>query len=175
MTDTKEREGKVDFVDYYTSGISFYAKSSANPGVTKLADLCGKTVAVEKATTEQKESTKQSGTCTKEGKKPVNVLVFPGQNPVSLAIAAGRAELGMVDSPVAAYQIKQTGGQFKLVGESYAFEPYGVAIPKNSGMTTPILAALKQLVANGTYTQILTKWGIQSGAIHEPKINGAIS
>jgi polar amino acid transport system substrate-binding protein len=42
-------------------------------------------------------------------------------------------------------------------------------------MTTPILAALKELMANGTYTQILTKWGIQAGAITTPTINGAIS
>jgi polar amino acid transport system substrate-binding protein len=175
FTDTKEREKTVDFVDYYSAGISFYAKSSANPGVSKLADLCGKTVAVEKGTTEQEEATKQSGKCTKEGKKAVTVLSFPGQNPVNLAIAGGRAELGMVDSPVAAYQIKKTGGAFKLIGESYGFAPYGIAIPKHNGMTAPVLAALKALMANGTYTQILTKWGIQSGAISTPKINGAIS
>jgi polar amino acid transport system substrate-binding protein len=174
FTDTKEREKTVDFVDYYSAGISFYAKSSANPGVTKVTDLCGKTVAVEKGTVEQEEATKQSSKCTKGGKKAVTVLSFPGQNPVNLAIAGGRAEVGMVDSPVAAYQIKKTNGQFKLVGESYSFAPYGIAIPKHSGMTKPILEALKTLIADGTYGQILTKWGIQSGAISTPKINGAI-
>jgi polar amino acid transport system substrate-binding protein len=175
FTDTKEREKTVDFVTYYSAGISFYAKTSANPGVSKISDLCGKTVAVEKGTVELEEATKQGGKCTKEGKKAVNVLSFPGQNPVNLAIASGRAELGMVDSPVAAYQIKKTGGQFKLVGESYSFAPYGIAVPKHSGMAAPILAALKLLMSNGTYGQILTKWGIQSGAISSPKINGAIS
>ncbi|MCW3068191.1 MAG: extracellular solute-binding protein family 3 [Solirubrobacterales bacterium] len=175
FTDTKEREKTVDFVTYYSAGISFYAKSSASTGVTKISDLCGKTVAVEKGTTELEEATKQNAKCTKEGKKAVNVLSFPGQNPVNLAIASGRAELGMVDSPVAAYQIKKTGGQFKLVGQSYGFAPYGIAIPKNSGLAAPMLAALKTLMANGTYRQILTKWGIESGAISTPKINGAIS
>jgi polar amino acid transport system substrate-binding protein len=175
FTDTKEREKTVDFVTYFTAGISFYAKASVNPGVKTVADLCGKAVAVEKGTTEQEEATKQSGKCTKEGKKAVTVLTFPGQNPVNLAIISGRAALGMVDSPVAAYQIKQTGGQLKLVGESYGFAPYGLAIPKHSGLTAPVLAALKALMADGTYTQILAKWGIQSGAITSPKINGAIS
>jgi polar amino acid transport system substrate-binding protein len=175
FTDNKEREKTVDFVTYFTAGISFYAKASSNPGVKTIADLCGKTVAVEKGTVEQEEATKQSGKCAKEKKRSVNVLVYPGQNPVNLAIISGRAELGMVDSPVAAYQIKQTGGQLKLIGESYSFAPYGIAIPKHSGMTAPVLAALKELIANGTYTQILTKWGIQSGAITNPKINGAIS
>ena len=42
-------------------------------------------------------------------------------------------------------------------------------------MTPPMLAALKVLIANGTYTQILTKWGVQAGAITTPMINGATS
>jgi polar amino acid transport system substrate-binding protein len=175
FTDTKEREKTVDFVTYFSAGISFYAKSSASPGVSKLSDLCGKTVAVQKGTVEEEETTEQTKKCKKEGKKGVTALSFPGQNPVNLAVASGRAEFGMADSPVVAYQIKQSNGGFKLIGESYNFKPYGIAIPKKSGMTTPILAALKELMANGTYTQILTKWGIQSGAITSPKIDGAIS
>jgi polar amino acid transport system substrate-binding protein len=175
FTDTKEREKTVDFVDYYQAGISFYAKASTNSGVTTVGALCGKSVALEKGTTELEEATKQSSKCTKEGKKAVNVLSFPGQNPVNLAIASGRAELGMADSPVVAYQIKQSSGQFKLLCKCYGFAPYGIAVPKASGMAAPILAALKMLMANGTYTQILTKWGIQSGAITNPRIDGAIS
>ncbi|MEA2215841.1 MAG: polar amino acid transport system substrate-binding protein [Solirubrobacteraceae bacterium] len=175
FTDTKEREKTVDFVDYYKAGISFYAKSSANPGVTELKDICGKTVGVEKGTVEQEESEAQSKKCGKEGKKSVTVLSFSGQNAVNLAIASGRAEVGLADSPVVDYQIKKSGGQFKLVGKTYAFAPYGLAIPKTSGMTKPILAALKELIANGKYKAILEKWGIQSGAITEPTINGAIS
>ncbi len=42
-------------------------------------------------------------------------------------------------------------------------------------MAKPILAAVEHLMANGTYLKILTKWGIQSGAISNPKINGATS
>jgi polar amino acid transport system substrate-binding protein len=175
FTDTKEREKTVDFVDYFRAGISFYAKTSTNSTVNTVAALCGRTVAVEKGTTEQEEATKQSGICTKEGKKAVTVLSFPGQNPVNLAVEAGRAELAMADSPVVAYQIKQSSGQFKLLCKCYGFAPYGIAIPKKSGMTTPILAALKKLIANGTYTQILAKWGTQSGAISSPKVNGATS
>jgi polar amino acid transport system substrate-binding protein len=175
FTDTKEREKTVEFVTYYSAGISFYAKSSSNPGVTKLSGLCGKTVAVQKGTVEEEETKEQSKKCTQEGKKAVNALSFPGQNPVNLAVSSGRAELGMADSPVVAYQIKQSNGGFKLIGESYNFKPYGLAIPKNNGMAAPILAALKLLMSDGTYGQILTKWGIQSGAISTPKINGAIS
>jgi polar amino acid transport system substrate-binding protein len=173
FTDTKEREKTVDFVDYFEAGISFYAKSSANPGVESVGDLCGKTVAVEKGTVEQEEAEKQNKACSKEGKKSVSTLSFPGQNAVNLAVSSGRAELGMADSPVADYQVKQSAGAFKLIGKEYEVAPYGIAIPKKSGMTQPVLAALKAVIADGTYSKILAKWGLQSGAIKEPKINGA--
>lgn len=175
FTDTKEREKTVDFVDYFSAGVSFYAKSSANPGVTTIADLCGKTVAVEKGTIEQEQAEAQSKTCAKEAKKAVALLIFTGQNAVNLAVASGRADLGMADSPVVAYQIKEAHGEFKLVGKSYGFQPYGLAIPKTSGMAKPILAALKVLIANGEYHAILAKWGLLEGAIATPGINGATS
>ena len=175
FTDTKEREKTVDFVDYFSAGISFYAKSTSNPGITVLADLCGKSVAVEKGTVEQEEAQAQSKKCTGEGKKAVTVLIFTGQNSVNLAVSGGRAEVGMADSPVVAYQIKQSDGAFKLVGKTYNFAPYGLAIPKTTGMTTPIQAALKVLIANGEYHAILAKWGLEEGAITTPTINGAKS
>jgi polar amino acid transport system substrate-binding protein len=101
--------------------------------------------------------------------------VFPTQNGANLALSSGRAELGMADSPVAAYQVKQSSGTFKLVGETYGAAPYGLAIPKGSGMTKPILAALNVIIANGEYMKILEKWGVQAGALTTPAINGAKS
>jgi polar amino acid transport system substrate-binding protein len=143
--------------------------------VKTVADLCGRSVSVEKGTTEQEEAGAQSKKCTAAAKKAVTVLVYPDQNGANLAISTGRAELGMADSPVAAYQVKQSGGAFALLGETYGAAPYGLAIPKTSGMSTPVLAALKVLIANGTYKQILTKWGVQAGAISTPVLNGAKS
>jgi polar amino acid transport system substrate-binding protein len=175
FTDTKEREKTVDFVDYYTAGISFYAKSSANPGVETVEDLCGKSVSVEKGTVEQEESEAQSKKCAKAGKPAVKVLSFPDQNGANLALSSGRAEIGMADSPIADYQVKQSNGQFKLVGKEYEAAPYGLAIPKKLGLTKALQAALKAVIADGTYAKILAKWGLQSGALTSATINGATS
>jgi polar amino acid transport system substrate-binding protein len=173
FTDTKEREKTVEFVDYFSAGISFYSKTSANPAVSTVADLCGKSVAVEKGTVEQEESEAQTKKCAKAGKPAVKVLSFPDQNGANLALSSGRAELGMADSPIAEYQVKQSNGAFKLIGTPYEVAPYGIAIPKGKGLTNPIVAGLKAIIANGEYTKILAKWGLQSGAVSAPKINGA--
>jgi polar amino acid transport system substrate-binding protein len=175
FTDTKEREKTVDFVTYFTAGESFFTKTSGGTTIAGLSDLCGHTVAVEKGTTEESDATAQSTKCTKAGKAAVKVQSYPDQNGANLALSSGRAQLGFADSPVAAYQVKQSGGQFKLVGASIANAPYGLAVAKNSGLTKPILAALGVLMKNGQYTAILTHWGIQGGAITNPTINGAIS
>jgi polar amino acid transport system substrate-binding protein len=175
FTDTKAREKTVDFVDYFKAGESFYTKASGGTSIATIADLCGKTVAVESTTTEQTDAQAQSAKCKKAGKPAVTVLVFPNQNAANLALASGRAQLGFADSPVAAYQVKKTNGQFKLVGQAFATAPYGLAIPKQAGLAQPILAAVGVLIKNGTYTKILDKWGVQAGAISTPKINGATS
>ncbi len=177
FTDTREREKTVDFVDYFLAGTSFFTKASGGASITGLADLCGKSVSVESGTTEETDAKGQSAKCKSGGKPAVNVLVFPTQSAANLALSSGRAQISMADSPVAAYQVKQSGGMFKLVGDTYGTAPYGLALPKSANSAPAVLAALKVLEANGTYKSILTHWGVESGALpaSQMKINGAIS
>jgi polar amino acid transport system substrate-binding protein len=175
FTDTKEREKTVNFVTYFLAGTSFITKASGGAAVSGLADLCGKTVAVEKGTTQESDSTAQSGKCKKAGKPGVTVLTFPDQNGANLALSSGRAQLVMADSPVAAYAVKKSNGQFKVTGSTYGTAPYGLALPKKNDLDKAVLAALKAVMKNGTYAQILAKWGLQAGALSQPKINGATS
>jgi polar amino acid transport system substrate-binding protein len=175
FTDTKERQKVVDFVTYFSAGTSFYVKANGGPTINSLADLCGHSVTAETGTTQVDDATAQNAKCKKAGKKGVKVNAFPDQNAANLALSSGRAQVGMADSPVVDYIVKQSNGQFKVSGQSYATAPYGIAIPKGNGMAKPILGAVKALMADGTYKAILTKWGIAAGAITNPKINGAIS
>jgi polar amino acid transport system substrate-binding protein len=175
FTDTKEREKTVDFVTYFSAGTAFYTKAQGGVEVGGLADLCGKTVAVEKGTTQGDDATAQGKKCKDAGKPGVNLLTFPDQNGANLALSSGRAQIGMADSPVADYMVKQAGGQFKLTGTPYGTAPYGIAVPKGNGMAKAVLEALKATIEKGTYKQILEKWGIADGAISEPVINGAQS
>jgi polar amino acid transport system substrate-binding protein len=175
FTDTKARQKVVDFVTYFSAGTSFYVKTSGGPTINSLADLCGHSVGVETGTTQADDAKAQSAKCKSAGKPGVTVATYPDQNAANLAISSGRQQVGMADSPVAAYIAKKSNGQFKVTGKAYNTAPYGIAIPKGNGMAKPILDALKQLMANGTYMSILKKYGVQAGAINNPTINGAIS
>ncbi len=173
MTVTKKREEVVDFVSYLSAGTSFYVKTQGGPDIRSTADLCGRSVAVEKGTTQSDAASAQSAKCKAAGKPVVNVLVYPDQNGANLALASGRAQVGMADSPVAAWIVKQSGGEFKLTGQPYDTAPYGVAVPKNSGLAKPVQQALEKVIASGEYARILHKWGITQGAVSAPVINGA--
>ncbi|MGC1799579.1 MAG: ABC transporter substrate-binding protein [Solirubrobacterales bacterium] len=175
FTDTKEREKTVDFVTYLTAGTSIYVKASGGTNFTSLDQLCGHKAAAEKGTTQQDDITTQDQKCKAEGKPGVTGVILPDQNGVNLALSSGRADAALADSPVAAYIVKQSNGQFKVSGGPFPPEPYGIAIPKNSGLTQPVLAAVKALIADGTYKKILDYWGLQAGAITNPQVNGAVS
>ena len=177
FTDTKAREKIVNFVDYANVGESFYTKAQGGTNISSIADICGKTVSVEKGTTEETDAQTQSGKCKKAGKPGVTVLVYPDQNGANLAVSSGHAQLGFADTPVANYQVSKTGGQFKVVGAAYAPAPYGLAVPKSTGLDRAVEAALKELINNGTYGKIFAKWHLAGVEIPASavKINGATS
>jgi polar amino acid transport system substrate-binding protein len=174
FTDTKVREKTVDFVTYLSVGEAFLTKANGGVHVNTLSDLCGHTISVESGTVELSDATTQNSKCKKAGKPAIKLLVFPDQNGANLALSSGRAEVDFADSPIIAYQVRKLGVQVKS-GPTFGTAPYGLALPKGNGMAKPVLAALKELMANGTYAAILKRWQLQSAAITNPVINGATS
>jgi polar amino acid transport system substrate-binding protein len=185
FTDNKERENTVDFVTYFTAGSSLMVKKG-NPLALKPDDLslCGKKVAVEKGTVQLDElsptvdDAKGLGARTKkckDGGKPAPIAQpYPDQNGANLALSSSRADAVLADSPVIDYAAKQSNGQFEVSGSTYDTAPYGIAVAKSLGQTKEaVLGALQALQADGSYTKVLQKWGIESGALTSPAINGA--
>ena len=178
FTDNLDRQKTVDFVDYFKAGTSFYVPAGKNADLTTLDALCGHTVGVEKGTTQLDDATAQSKTCTDAGKAKVTVTSFPDQSGANTALASGRVDVVMADSPVAAYAVKQSAGKFDLGAQAYGEAPYGIALPKSSdyaGLDKAIQAALQKLKADGTYDDIMKKWGVESGEVTSFPINGATS
>jgi polar amino acid transport system substrate-binding protein len=176
-TDTKAREKVVDFVVYYQTGESFFVKSSDTATYAGLESLCGKKVSVETGTTEQADAQAQSAKCTAAGKPKVEVLSFADQNAANLAVSSGRADLGFADTQVVGYMITQSNGEFKETGNPVNVTPSGIALPKGNGMAPAIQAALKNLIADGTYATIFKQWGMEMNMIPASKveINAGIS
>lgn len=174
FTDTKEREATVDFVTYESVGTSFFVAADGGPDIQTIDDLCGHSVAMERGTTQQDDAEAQKAKCESSGDGDVDVQVFPDQNAATLAVTSGRAEVGMADTPPSLAVVQSSDGALKISGKPYGPFPYGIAIPKDSGLAQPTLDAVKALIDNGTYDKILGYWGLEDEAIDNPQINGAI-
>jgi polar amino acid transport system substrate-binding protein len=178
FTDNKLREKSVNFVDYFQAGEGVYAKSSSTLTFKGLSSFCGWKVAVETGTVEQSDAKTAAKACS--ASKKLNIVAFPTQTEANLAVLSGQANVGFVDSQIAGHIVSTSKGKFKLLGSAVNVAPYGIATPKTTagaGLAMAIDAALKTLIANGTYHAILAKSGVTSGALLASKIvlNGAIS
>jgi polar amino acid transport system substrate-binding protein len=174
FTDTKERQNSVDFVDYYTAG-GQWASQTGNP--VDPNNACGLTVAVGTGTyQETDEIPARSEACVAEGKEPINKLKLDTQGDITTAVVLGRADAMTADSPVTQYAVSQTDGKLALAGEIFDAAPFGAAINKDAGtLKDAIAAALQSLIDDGTYMEILQKWGVESGAVDSVVINGGTS
>jgi len=177
MNDTQERrDSGVDFVDYYIAGTAMLVKKGNPEKFASLDDLCGKTVAVQKGTVQESDTlpavTKK---CTDASKAAVKVLSFEKDTDALQQVKIGRASAIVEDSPVASYNAKTAGhgADFEVIGQITDVGQYGIAIPKEkTQLRDAIQAALKAVIADGTYDKVLGKWGASSGALKTAAVNG---
>ncbi|MFD4760001.1 ABC transporter substrate-binding protein [Streptomyces sp. NPDC058439] len=173
-SDTKKKVGEgVDFVDYFTAGVSIYTKKGDDQGIKTWADLCGKKIAVQRNTVSHNLAKAESKKCA-DG-KTIAMETFDNDLEAQTRLRSGGADAGSSDFPVAAYAAKTSGGgkDFQIVGEQVQAAPYGIAVAKgNDQLTKAIQAALDALIKNGEYGKIIAKWGVEAGAVTEARLNG---
>jgi polar amino acid transport system substrate-binding protein len=174
FTINKDRLATVDMVSYYKAGSSM-AVLKGNPDNLSLDNLCGKTVAVQKGTTQADDVQAKSKTCTDAGKPAIVASQLTAQTDVNLALTAKRAQAMLADSPVIDYAITQTNGALQAVGDPYDSAPYGIAIKKGQGTyDQAVQGAVQALIDDGTFKKILDKWKLNPvGVIAKSEINPA--
>jgi polar amino acid transport system substrate-binding protein len=173
FTDTKEREETVDFVTYFSAG-TLWAQRPGTP--IDPNNACGKRVAVQATTVQETEQLPaKSKACTDAGKPPIEIVPFDGQDAATNAVVLSQVDAMAADSPVTAYAIKETNGKLEAAGEIEASAPYGWPVKQGSALAQSLQKALEHLIESGKYKEIATNWGVESGMIDKPVINGAIS
>jgi polar amino acid transport system substrate-binding protein len=173
FTDTKEREKTVDFVTYFSAGTQW----AQRPGeAVDPKNACGKKVAVQATTIQETdELPAKSKACVNAGKPEIQIIKFDGQDAVTNAVVLGQADAMSADSPVTAYAIKQSNGKLESAGALFDSAPYGWPVKKGSPLAQSLLKALQHLIDTGSYKTIATNWGVESGMIDKPVVNGAVS
>ncbi|HZU00154.1 MAG TPA: ABC transporter substrate-binding protein [Ktedonobacteraceae bacterium] len=169
---TPELQKKVDFVPYLNAGESLLVQKGNPHNLKTVADLCGQNVGVQKATVELSELTMASKDCVNKGKKPITMVILQNQtdltqftNVVQL-LTSNRVVATYQDSPVTDYYIKQNPGLFEVGGTVVNVGLEGIAVRKgDTSMFRALQAAFKALKADGTYHQLILKWGLTNEEI----------
>lgn len=174
LTDNKTREAQVDFVNYYSAGNQWASTSSKTVDPN---NACGLRVAVETGTTQQTDDVPaKSKACTAAGKKAITIIKIDSQEAVNQSVILGQSDALDADSPITQYAVKQSNGKLKLAGEIYGAAPYGLAVAKDAGTLKQALQkAIQSMIDDGTYKQVLDKWGVGAGGVTQATVNGAQS
>jgi polar amino acid transport system substrate-binding protein len=185
FTDTREREGRFDFVTYLSAGTMLMVPKG-NPRRLRPdgLSLCGKKIAVERGTTQEEELSRKDVTrpdagarvdACRSADRPAPIrLAYDDQAAANEALASGQADASLTDSPSAEYGAKESNGRIECAGDPYGTALYGVAIPKRAGdLRDAIFEAMKHLMSDGTYRRLAAQWGLTAAVVPDTRINAA--
>jgi polar amino acid transport system substrate-binding protein len=179
ISDSLERQKQVSFVDFVLDKVGVYTtKENASKVTSDPLSLCGLRVAAQTGL-DYVGMIKNtlSPHCTKNGKPAIKLSQFPSESAVLLALYSGRADFVLADLPALAYL--ESKAPKPVVLRTNALLPtlyLGIVTKKdNTQLQQAMLAALKAVIADGTYDKVMKKWKISSLALKDPGINLAQS
>lgn len=172
MTDTAEREKKLDFVNYFSAGTSVVVQRGNPSGVSDVKDLCGKVVAVETGTTQVDLLKRTQANCTSQ---PITVKTYPTNSDALVQLRTGRVTAVLNDYPPASFLVNdaRTKAHYQLASTTQ-YEPglYGIAVSKADVQLRDVVRdALDSLIRSGKYAEVLTRWNVQDGAVASATVN----
>ncbi|MFJ8601189.1 ABC transporter substrate-binding protein [Streptomyces shenzhenensis] len=167
---TDERRRTIDFVTYINDGQGFAVRKDSTLGrITDLRQLCGLKVATGAGTTFEATLEENRHVCTDAGEKAYTVQTYSEQGAVWSSVQQGRSDVVMSTINGLRYAVAQQSG-VKFLNEYHRLD-VGFAFTKGSKLAPAFRAAVNRLIADGTYDEILKKWGTTGSAIAKSQIS----
>jgi polar amino acid transport system substrate-binding protein len=171
FTINRDREKQTTMISYFSAGTQ-WATKKGNPDHVDPGNACGMKVAVQKSTVQADDVTARSAACKAAGKPAIQIDQYQGQDQATAALASGKDQAMLADSPVIAYAVDQTGGQLQKLAAVYDSAPYGyVVAKKDTALAQAVAGAVNKLIKDGTYQKILDSWHVGEGAMTRSLVN----
>ncbi|MFD1713122.1 ABC transporter substrate-binding protein [Amnibacterium flavum] len=176
ISDNVEREEQVSFVNYIFDKTDVVTIESYDGPITEGDDLslCGETMGAQTGfDTIDKVNEILNPACAEAGLDPVVIQEYPNAADTYNALNSGRVDFMILGTSAAAYlnQTAPTPINYASI-ESFPQKYLGMVVEKdNTDLQDALLAGLEAVIADGTYAEILDKWGMSSLALEEPGIN----
>jgi polar amino acid transport system substrate-binding protein len=152
MSITDERKQAVDFTDpYYSNKLQFIAPKNVDLK-TDADSLKGKVIGAQRATL--------SGTWLEDNRPGVEVKLYDTQENAYLDLTSGRLDAILADKYVNYEWLKSDAGKgFEFKGDPVEeSDKIGIAVRKGDALREKLNAALKEIIADGTYKRINDKY-----------------
>lgn len=174
IQDTPARREVMDLVDYAKSGAVIYVSAQRAGEYKSLTDVCGKAIggARKTAFVAALESWSQEN-CVKAGKEAVRVTGTESSSDTRAQLKQKRIDGGVQGVETIGYSMELEPNTYYPVGEPISSVLLGIAISKkNPGIRDAVAGAMKALIADGTYAQLVQKYKISGSAIEHTGVNG---
>jgi polar amino acid transport system substrate-binding protein len=158
LTITAAREQQLDMVTYMKIGTGLLVRAGDPAGIKGIKDLCGKTVGVAQGSSNLIPLQTEQQQC---GSSPIKIVQTNGNDFV--ALQSNRVDAMALDAAGALATAKANPATFEAVPDAvYGAGLAGIAVGKSdSGLAAAFASSLKTLIADGTYSKLLAKWGLQ--------------
>lgn len=156
MTITDERKEVVNFSEPYINAGLVIITRAGEQGIKGPEDLDGKRLAVQINSTGDLAATKMQ---EEEGIGIVDIKRFNQATDPFLELKNGAADAVVMDLPVAGAQMKASPGVYKIIGEAFTTEEYGLALRKSdTELLKKVNNALAALKTNGKYDELYQQY-----------------
>lgn len=157
------RSEQVDFVPYLKIGNMVMVLAGNPAKITGRDDsLCGKSIAVTLGGIQESQARADDKRCADKGLPAVKVMTFPTAQDAALTLRQGRADAYYDSTPGTAELLQKMPGLFETTGAEFESNTsIGMATRKgDTAMQDALKAALKEIVADGTYAALIKKWSL---------------
>ncbi|MCV2403577.1 ABC transporter substrate-binding protein [Marinomonas sp. C2222] len=175
MSDNPKRQESMDFVDYVKSGPVFIVAEGQSSSFKSNADVCGKKVAGSRSSSFGADVVKWSSEyCEAKGLGAITFNGVQDSNAARLGLKQGRYDVVVQGIETIAYQIQSEPGVYHIVDKPILdTDVFGIGVKKdNPALRDAIADSLSELIENGTYAELLKKWGLVHNAVKTVQING---
>lgn len=169
-----ERLENYDFASYRKAFMSFLATREGGLEFADAASISGRTIAVSHATNQEQILLAWNQKLEKRGKKPAELKNYANSADVLLALGAGRVDAYFAPYATNAY-VASTRDDVRNQGKVDAGWPVQTMVaatfPRGSGLAQPYADALDALIEEGTYQQVLKRWGLTAEAVTSSRVH----
>lgn len=163
LFDKPERREVINIVNYMYSSQSVVVPKGNPKGVKTLDDLSGHKVAVLNGSTIKSLLDTQNETLAKAGKTPLKLVVYNTDTDAFQALRINQVDAYGTTVETAGYYASMAPELFQEGVPAFSRILTGLGIRKDDAqLTTAVQQVISDMHSDGSYTQLLAKWHVES-------------